>query len=153
MKSRRTVAVLSVVASVVWGSVIWQIAASSQSKTGEAVRSGTGRPAEDKGDDSLRTDYPDPFLKPRLERKGKEVGRDRLPAYFLPESPSTVTAPPGLFFRGCLVRGKQKYVLLESAGKRLILCVGEVRDGLRVVRAEGDSVVLWENKKRYVLKK
>lgn len=153
MKSRKTVAVLSVIASVVWGSVIWQFAASSQGKTREAVRSEAGKPAEDTAEDSLRIDYPDPFLKFRPERKIKETDRKPLPAYFLPESPSVLTVPPGLFFRGCLIRGRRKYVLLESDGKRLILGVGETGEGFRVLQAVGDSVVLLKNKKRYVLKR
>lgn len=153
MKNRKVVGMLLLVVAVVWGIVIWRIAgALGDRKDMEAVNGYRPLPAVSEFD-SIRVDYPDPFLKSESQAKTGKQSAVRPSAFFVPDMPLHATDPPDFLFRGRLRQGKREYVLLESDGRREIVGVGDVIDGFRIVKSAGDSAVFVKGNQRYILKK
>ena len=153
MKNRKIVGALLLVVAVVWGMVIWRIAgALGDQKDMDAVNGYRPSPAVAEFD-SIRVDYPDPFLKSELQTKTGQQSAIRPSAFFVPDMPLHTADPPDFLFRGRLRRGKRVYVLLESDGRREIVGVGDAIDGFRIVKSAGDSAVFVKGNQRYILKK
>ena len=153
MKNRKVVGVLLLVVAVVWSIVIWRIAgALGDQKDMDAVNGYRPSPAVTVFD-SIRVDYPDPFLKSELQVNSGKQSAIRPSAFFVPDMPLHTADTPSFLFRGRLRRGKRAYVLLESDGRREIVGVGDVIDGFRIVKSAGDSAVFVKGNQRYVLKK
>ena len=153
MKNRKVVGVLLLVVAVVWSIVIWRIAgALGDQKDMDAVNGYRPSPAVTVFD-SIRVDYPDPFLKSELQVNSGKQSAIRPSAFFVPEMVLQRADPPSFLFRGRLRRGKREDVLFESDGLREIVGVGDVIDGFRIVKSDGDTDVFVKGNQRYVLKK
>ena len=100
MKNRKVVGVLLLVVAVVWSIVIWRIAgALGDQKDMDAVNGYRPSPAVTVFD-SIRVDYPDPFLKSELQVNSGKQSAIRPSAFFVPDMPLHTADPPSFLFRG-----------------------------------------------------
>lgn len=124
MKSRPTTGLLLVAAAAVWGVVAWKILAPSPDATPVADAKPASVAAGGPGSDTLRLDYPDPFLKeaPRPAAVVRSAARERPPAKATPPQRDRV-------------RFTHLGTVSSAAGQLYILLIGESQYEL----ARGDA--------------
>ena len=146
---KKTVVTLLVGVIVVWGMIIYRLAAYTR---GDAVVSPAGEtialPPVKTGD-SLGLNYRDPFLAVphhRAHLPGGSSGRRKI----VDDIPDI---PPSFRFAGTIRKGRQKSLLIVSGEEtRLISVRTKTIDGYRIEKIYTDSLLVSRGKHKYMLR-
>ena len=152
MKSRTTLVLLLAAVVTVWGVVAWRILAPARPAVPD-VRPAADTPAPLQiVAETLRLDYPDPFL------KGMAAPKPAAPSVMHRLPPAKKTAPKRrervqLSHLGTVSAGGQSLHILTIAGEQYELSLRDTAAGFRLTGADRDSLYLEREGTRYGVKR
>lgn len=146
VKSKRMTGILLVIATLVWGIVIYRVINSVHTGSPQlppALRQASGNIQPE---DTLFLDYADPFMKDVVaRRKSREKIRPLAsPAFVQPQ-------PPAFRYKGKIRKGKTEYLMVEKNGIQHIVSSKEKFDGYQFLKVTPDSVWVRKDKLCYTL--
>ncbi len=145
MKAKGTTYLLITVVVTVWGLVAYKLISGINGAGDHKIRQDRREAAPlQKQGDSLRIDYPDPFLKNNLPVKAavgqKEKGG---PKHRLADS-------SGIRYLGRINIGKRVYYLINNRDTTCLMQAGERgTNGLKIVKKLNDKLIVESGKLRY----
>jgi len=151
MKSRWTTCLLLTAVAAVWGIVAWKIFAS----TDDAVPAARPKPAQASAAppaaDSLRLDYPDPFLKgaPRHAAAMRPTVRS-LPA---PKAAAPRRERVKIVHLGTIISAGEPLYILTVGDTQYELTRGDSAGGFALTACNGDSLYLCKDGVTYGVKR
>lgn len=151
MKSRWTTCLLLAVVVAVWGVVAWKIFAAADNTPPAARPKPSETAAETAAADTLRLDYPDPFLKGAFRPAAtvRSVVRG-LPA----EKPVPPKRERVKFAHlGTIVSGKRQFYILTVGGTQYELARGDAAGDFVLASCDGDSLYLRKGNVTYGVKR
>lgn len=142
MKSRWTTYLLLAAVAAVWGLVAWRIFAPARNAAPVAVPTREVEPVAATTADTLRLDYPDPFLKGVVR---PQPAAPRPVVRRLPPAKKTTAKPRErvrIVHLATVAAGGQALHILTIGKRQHELRAGETSDGWRLARVDGDSLYL-----------
>lgn len=147
LQNKRSVGILLVVAGLVWGVVLYRIAAYSSREQGVRPGAENRRVTVHQPDDSLSVNYRDPFAEEAPVKQVKTAVRRR--------AQTTVAEPdipPAFRFAGSIRKGKQVFLLIVTESEtRLMSARTKKIDGFRIERVYTDSIRVCRGNRKYTL--
>jgi hypothetical protein len=145
MKAKGTTYLLITVVVTVWGLVAYKLISgingAGDHKIGQDRREAA--PLQKQGD-SLRIDYPDPFLKNNLQGKVAVRQKERSVAK------KSVADSSGIRYLGRINIGKRVYYLINNRDTTCLMQAGERgANGMRVVKELNHKLIVESGKIRY----
>lgn len=139
MKSRATLCLLLAAVVGVWGLVAWRLLAPAKRPPEAARPASASASAAAAPDDTLRLDYPDPFLKGATapKRASRSVVRP------LPSGKKAAPTPrerTKILHLATVAAGGRALHIVEIGGGQYELCMGDEAAGFRLHAADTDSL-------------
>jgi len=152
MKSKATTYLLVASVFVIWGMIIWKLFAPSRVDI-YPVQNSVFRATISERSDTLRLDYPDPFLKKQETVKIPEYTISSSKIVELDIQPlEKVREECRIRYIGHIREGKNLNYLVESNGKYHSVISGDIVDGFRLTRIYQDSLIFTKEEFYYTIK-